>query len=271
MDLKRSWDWEKDIVELSVLKTLQPKTHLIPPILSRGALYQGASDDTNIYLWGGTTSYTNTSFPGFELPSPAKQSLWAYNTILGDWNVFDVSRGSPNRPSSAASAEAPDQGLAFFLNSQIDSGSSSETQNLGDEGKVFLEGMIVLDLKHRTARNVSTSALSGEKPRSRGRMQYIPGIGEKGILVHLGGNQKNVSDTTNSYLGDLVGTKANCSYRQECRADASTVVDGRYRYSGHRVVIQRKDPKWCLVQADSNRRCPSWPSRCLYCPGIRAG
>ena len=164
------------------------------------------ADDTNIYLWGGTTSFTNTSFPGFESPTPAKHSLWAYDTAQGEWNPYDVSKGSPNRPSSAAYAEAPDQGLAFFLNGQIDSGSSFETQNLGDEGKVFLRGMIVLDLKNRTARNISTSVVSGDNPRSRGRMQYIPGIGEKGILVHLGGNQKNVNDTTNSYVGDLVGT-----------------------------------------------------------------
>ena len=204
IDLKKSWDWKKDIVELASLKKTQPKINQIPPILSRGALYQGMIDDTNIYLWGGTTSYTNTSFPGFQSPTPANQSLWAYDTALGEWNSFDVSKGSPNRPSSAAFAEEPDKGLAFFLNGQLDSGSSTETQNLGDKGKVFLRGMIVLDLKNRTARNVSTSAVSGEKPRSRGRMQYVPGIGQKGILVHVGGNQKAASDTTNSYVGDLV-------------------------------------------------------------------
>lgn len=204
VDLNKSWDWKKDIVELALLKKMQPKTDFLPPILSRGALYQGMADDANIYLWGGTTSYTNTSFPGFESPTPAKLSLWAYDTILLEWNPFDVSKGSPNRPSSAAFAEAPDQGLAFFLNGQLDSGSSTETQNLGDEGKVFLQGMIVLDLKNRAARNISTSAMSGERPRSRGRMQYISGIGEKGILVHVGGNQKIASDTTNTYVGDLV-------------------------------------------------------------------
>lgn len=205
VDLKKSWDWKKDIKEVALLKKTDPKTHLIPPILSRGALYQGTADDANIYLWGGTTSHTNTSFPGFEPPTPAQYSLWAYNTASLEWTPFDVSEGSSNRPSSAASAEAPDQGLAFFLNGQLDSGSSSGTQNLGDQGKVFLQGMIVLDLKNRSAKNLSTSALSGQTPRSRGRMQYVPGIGEKGILVHVGGNQKIATDTTNSYVGDLVG------------------------------------------------------------------
>lgn len=205
IDLEKSWDWKKDIAELASLKTTDPKTHFIPPILSRGALYQGMADDANIYLWGGTTSYTNTSFPGFQPPTSAKHSLWAYDTNSLQWTPFDVSEGSPNRPSSAAFAEAPDQGLAFFFNGQLDSGSSSETQNLGDQAKVFMQGMIVLDLKNRAAKNLSTSAVSGLRPRSRGRMQYIPGIGEKGILVHAGGNQKIATDTTNSYVGDLVG------------------------------------------------------------------
>ena len=219
VDLKKSWDWKKDIVELAMLKKMDPTTHLIPPILSRGALYQGMADDGSIYLWGGTTSYTNTSFPGFEPPTAAKYSLWGYDTASLEWTPFDVSEGSPNRPSSAAFAEAPDQGLAFFLNGQVDSGSSTGTQNLGDQGKVFLQGMIVLDLKSRSAKNLSTSALSGQRPRSRGRMQYIPGIGEKGILVHVGGNQKIATDTTNSYVGDLVWIAPLLWIRDKCVAN----------------------------------------------------
>ena len=162
------------------------------------------SSDDNIYMFGGTTSYTNTSFPGFRAPDLARYSLWSYNTVSKEWNHFDVSDGSPNRPSSASSAEAPDQGLAFFLSGELDSGSSVETQVLGDANKVFLEGMVVLDTVHLTARNLSTSALLGDMPRSRGRMQYIPGIGGKGILIQIGGNQKTVTETDNTYIGNLV-------------------------------------------------------------------
>lgn len=238
IDLKTSWDWKEKLLELASLKEMEPMTHCIPPILSRGALYQGMADDANIYLWGGTVSYTNTSFPGFEPPIPAKYSLWAYDTGLQEWTPYDVSEGSPNRPSSAAFAEAPDQGLAFFLNGQLDSGSSTGTEVLGDQGKVFLQGMIVLDLKNRSAKNLSTSAVSGQRPRSRGRMQYIPGIGEKGILVHVGGNQKNVTDITNSYVGDLVGIAYMLWFQEECGADGpQPVVYVRHRYIRHRVHV----------------------------------
>ena len=109
-----------------------------------------------------------------------------------------------NRPSSASSAEAPDLGLAFYFNGEMDSGSAVGSGVGGLNDKVFLKGMIVLDTKNQTARNVSTSAVSGDKPRSRGRMQYVPGIGKKGILVQIGGNQKPVNDTKDRHVGDLV-------------------------------------------------------------------
>lgn len=162
------------------------------------------NDDDNIYLWGGTTSYTNTSFPGFRAPDLARYALWSFNTISKEWIHFDISKASPNRPSSASSAEAPDQGLAFFLSGELDSGSEVETQVLGDSNKVFIEGMIVIDTKNQSAKNVSTAALFGDMPRSRGRMQYISGIGQRGILVQIGGNQKPVDETDNTYIGDLV-------------------------------------------------------------------
>lgn len=204
IDLSKSWDWKTNISEKPFYKRAQPKTGIYPPILSRGALYQGMNDDENLYLWGGTTSYTNTSFPDFRAPGPAKYSLWSYDVVSNEWDHIDVSKGSANRPSSASSAEAPDQGLAFFFNGELDSGSSLETQVLGDANKVFLEGMIVLDTKNHTTRNISTSAVSGDMPRSRGRMQYVPGIGEKGILLQIGGNQKPVNETDNTYIGNLV-------------------------------------------------------------------
>lgn len=190
-------------------KTVQPKTGVTPPVLSRGALYQGTNDDDNIYLWGGTTSYMNTSFPGFRAPDLAQYALWSYNTKIGEWDHFDVSKASPNRPSSASSTEAPDQGLGFFLSGELDSGSSVETQVLGDANKVFLKGMIVLNTTDQTARNISTDALLGNMPRSRGRMQYIPGIGQRGILIQIGGNQKPVEETDNTYIGNLVSHKKN--------------------------------------------------------------
>ena len=78
------------------------------------------------------------------------------------------------------------------------------TQNMGDGPKVFLEGMVVLDTDTKTARNLSTKAVVGDYPRSRGKMIYVDDVGATGILVQIGGNQKFVGDSNNEYIGDLV-------------------------------------------------------------------
>lgn len=62
----------------------------------------------------------------------------------------------------------------------------------------------MVDHSNQTAKNISTKAVVGNKPRSRGEMQYMGGIGGNGIIVLIGGNEKIVSDTTDRGLGDLV-------------------------------------------------------------------
>lgn len=204
VDLRESWDWKTNISERVIVKQKNPRTGTAPPFLSRGVLYQGTENDENIYFWGGTVSSINTSFPGWVAAQPAVYSLWSFNTRSEQWNQFDVHLDVPNRPSSASSAEAPDLGLAFYFNGEIDSGSALGSGIRAPNDKVFLEGMVILDTKNQTARNVSTKAVSGDLPRSRGRMQYVPGIGKKGILVQIGGNQKPVDDTQDRHVGDLV-------------------------------------------------------------------
>ena len=93
---------------------------------------------------------------------------------------------------------APDQGLAFYLEGEVDSGSSTETQVLGDSIKYFLKGMIVIDTTTQTARNVSTAPVANGVPGTYGSMQYISGIGQKGILVHLGGSDSNGNLVSNT-------------------------------------------------------------------------
>ncbi len=110
-----------------------------------------------------------------------------------------------NRPSSGSSTEARDQGLNFYLNGEIDSGSSLETEGLGDGNVVGLGGMIVINTNNQTVRNVSTYGLTGDRPRTRGLLQYISGISSNGILVQIGGNQKTLGpNNTTDLVGDLV-------------------------------------------------------------------
>lgn len=112
---------------------------------------------------------------------------------------------APYRPSSGSYAEAPNLGLGFFFNGGIDSGSSTNLQVLSNDTKIWLTGMVVLDLETKTARNVSTAKLLDDNPRSRGRMVYVEGVGRKGVLVALGGSYKPASDASNTVIGTMVG------------------------------------------------------------------
>ena len=209
IDVSKPWDWKTNISEKVIVKGLNPKTGTDVPFLSRGALYHGMDDDENIYLWGGTTSYLNTSFPGWTPQYVSTYSLWSYSIISKQWDQHDVTRFVPRRPSSASSAEVPDLGLAFYFNGEMDAGSAQDSGIQGKDDKVFLEGMIVIDTQNQTARNISTTAVVGDTPRTRGELQYVPGIGEKGILVQIGGNQKPVNDTRDRDVGDLVRAPRN--------------------------------------------------------------
>lgn len=165
-------------------------------MLSRGALFYGSENDSNIYLWGGTTSYWNTSFPGFEPPTPQQYSLWSFDIATQGWDQYDVTLGSANRPSSGSFTNAEELGLGFYFNGELDSGSEIQTQTYGDGVKQLIGGMIVVDLVKQTARNLSTQAVSSDVPRSRGSMMYISDIGSHGIIVQIGGNYQNVTNTT---------------------------------------------------------------------------
>ena len=176
-----------------------------PPQVVRGALYEGSAEDYNFYLYGGTTSYLNTTFQGWQNTTPATNSLWAYDdTLRQEWDQFNVRPSSPNRSSSGASAEAPDQGLAFYFNGKIDNGSSSAIANLRSSVQTVLDGMIVINTEDHNARNLSTSIVVGNRPRIRGQMQYVPSIGEKGVLVLLGGSCQPVTQLNNSETPNLV-------------------------------------------------------------------
>jgi hypothetical protein len=193
IDLSQPFDWKdwymKEAVTL-LNKSADPDTSNMPPQVSRGALFAGPPEDDRIWLYGGTTIWWNTSFPDFQIPTTAVYSLWSFDTVSLLWDQYDVTSESPMRPSNGLAAEAPNLGLAFYFNGEVDSGSSIETQPLGNYAKAFLEGMVVINSTSQTAVNVSTAAAVGNLARTRGVAEYIPDIGGSGILVLTGGTLK---------------------------------------------------------------------------------
>ncbi|KAL9600538.1 MAG: hypothetical protein Q9179_003180 [Wetmoreana sp. 5 TL-2023] len=191
------FDHQSNISEVVIKNTADPHTGSAPPPLSQGTLFQGNSKDDSFYFYGGTTSFANISFPGFVSPATSTYALWGYDTSSTTWSRYDISSKAPIRPSSGAFAEAPEQSLAFYLNGEINNGSAAGLSFAGGTN-AFLTGMIVINTADQTARNVSTTEVTGYNPRARAQMQYVPGVGEKGILVLLGGSRKAVGviDTT---------------------------------------------------------------------------
>ncbi|KAL8793660.1 MAG: hypothetical protein Q9195_003709 [Heterodermia aff. obscurata] len=181
--------------------TVNPKTGTAPPQLSQGTLFQGSPSDPSFYFYGGTTTWANASFPGFREPDSPTYSLWEYDVSTQAWSQYDISMRVPYRPSSGAHAEAPDQSLAFYLNGEINNGSSAEI-GLPAGVSTFLTGMVVINTTDHTAKNISTAGVTGRSPRARAQMQYMSGIGEKGILVLLGGSSKTVGDYDTTDLLD---------------------------------------------------------------------
>jgi len=203
VDMTASWDWKSNISIVAINKTANPTTGTYPPIVMNAALYAGGATDENIYLYGGTVSFVNTSFPGFQYPQPPTYSLWSFNTSTKLWNQYDVTLFAPNRPFSGAYAEVPEQGLAFWLNGELNNGSSNTLATQPDISQ-NLGGLVVLDTNTQTAKNLSTSSLGNRFPREGGTLNYISGIGQQGILVAIGGSAKSATDSSPSSNGTLV-------------------------------------------------------------------
>ena len=204
VNLSSSWSWKKNLTELVTNVTVNPKTGAAPPRLTQGTLFQGSSSDPSFYFYGGTTTWANTSFPGFKEPAPPTYALWACDSSTATWSQYDISMSVPNRPSSGAHAEAPDQSLAFYLNGELNNGSSHHELVFPAGVNTFLTGMVVINTTDHTAKNLSTAGVTGTFPRARAQMQYLTGIGEKGILVLLGGSSKAVGDYNTTDLLGLV-------------------------------------------------------------------
>jgi hypothetical protein len=214
VDMSSSWDWKTNISETAITKTANPNTGSVPPSLLGGAMFQGLPGDTSVYIYAGATSQLNSSFSN-PYPDPATYSLWSYDTNGKTWDQYDITLGSPLRPSRGASAEASDQGLGFYLNGQLERGSSTATTSMGDE-MIALSGMIMVNMTGATksSRNISTSTLYSGSGAVAGSLTYLSSVGENGILVAIGGESKSTtveSDTTGNLVRPSKSKPVYCS------------------------------------------------------------
>ncbi|KAF2493487.1 hypothetical protein BU16DRAFT_81154 [Lophium mytilinum] len=276
VSMETSWDWKTNITITDESKsTSNPKTGTYPPSLIRGTMFHGPADSKEVYAFGGTTFMGNTSFLGYVAPDASTYPLWTYAYDSSDfrWGQNDI--GQPWKPNHGAAAEAIDQGLGFYLNGQIDKGTDSSTKNFGNDSTLPLDGMLIIDLANATSNNISTAAISGDGPRVGGGLQYIADVGEKGILVAIGGqlSPQNVSTSTStnghllsldtvdvfdisSYVDhpETNGTWYNQTTTGEIpepRIDFCVVAASALDNSSHHMCVI---PQPIVVQADPNKR-----------------
>ncbi|KAF2688678.1 hypothetical protein K458DRAFT_292990 [Lentithecium fluviatile CBS 122367] len=186
VDLRHWWNWHENISYVATEETADPDTdEKVRDAMHSGTMFHGRYNDTKIYTYGGSTFRGNESFPnkdtGFHYSE--EHPLWSFDNDSEVWNSY-ANQFSP--PSYGAAAEAPDQGLAFYLSGRTDNGTAPSTLQDGDS-QTLLDGMMVIDMVQHMAKNISITGMTDNQPRIGSALQYAPGIGTNGILVALGG------------------------------------------------------------------------------------
>ncbi|PQE22714.1 cell wall anchored protein [Rutstroemia sp. NJR-2017a BVV2] len=202
--MNESWTWQSGSANLPMVseQVLFPvSSENVPSVVIGGALFSGSMNDNEIYLYGGTDQSMNTSFYSYSESIPSDQTLLSYDITGHQWQSINVSSVNLQKSSYGASADVPDQGLGFYFNGEINNGTSAETASFPAYNSIPLEGMVMVDTVGNTSRNISTSAIDGNS-RTGGILQYVPGVGEKGILVQFGGRYREAGVMTNG-IGTL--------------------------------------------------------------------
>lgn len=209
--MEESWNWTMasagiPLVSEQVLLSDSESPNTFSSVVLKGALFSGSPGSNQIYLYGGTEQSMNTSFYGYTDPTSPNQTLLSYDVKQNQWASINLDSTIPQKPSSGSSADVPDQGLGFYFNGEINDGSSTETTWIPEGSSVPLEGMVMLNMTDNTTRNISTAAIDASS-RTGSILQYIPGIGDKGILIQFGGIYHQAGNLT-AELGTLVGTRS---------------------------------------------------------------
>jgi hypothetical protein len=206
IDMSAPWDATTNFTEKRVGRFGNSAMGANPPNMVRGALYRGPAKDRRLFTFGGSTFLANNTDPDWDPPSSDDYSLWSYDTETMTWAQYNITHAVPRRPNWGAATEAISAGIGFFLNGQVDRGSSSVLYSMTeyinntlthetDNQITYLGGMVVIDLTTAIARNVSTDTLG--VPRVAGGLVHCPRFGKtkNGTLVTFGGmrsgNEKN--------------------------------------------------------------------------------
>lgn len=103
--------------------------------MTNGAMYHGPYNSAEIYTYSGTTFRGNESFLNSDKVYANAYPLFSFNNDTQTWNQYDLKQTTT--PSHGLSAEAPDQGLAFYLSGQEDNGTQPYTRRVSDVRSLY--------------------------------------------------------------------------------------------------------------------------------------
>jgi hypothetical protein len=215
IDMSSPWDATTNFTEKRIGRFGNSAMNANPPNMVRGALYRGRAEDRRLFTFGGSTFLANQTDQDWKPPGSDDYSLWSYDTETMIWAQNNIIYAVPRRPNWGAATEAINAGIGFFLNGQVDRGSSSVLYSMTgyinntlthemDQQIAYLGGMIIVELATAFARNVSTDTLGS--PRVAGGLVHCPGFGKtkNGTLVTFGGMRSGNEKIDTFHNGILV-------------------------------------------------------------------
>ncbi|KAG0644237.1 hypothetical protein HOY80DRAFT_1133191 [Tuber brumale] len=197
LDLSKPLDFEAEFSDTSEVISELPFTI---PHVKRGAVWV---DQNTIYYWGGELEgesvYMNGAFQNTtrEWPDPMKyytydlsQPKWS-----GKWKTVSISEGKgldtlTSSPSYGEYAYSTEARKGFYLGGvmamyELKNKDGSIATTITPSSAPHMDSMVVFDPATNTWRNEAIT--EDQNGTQDGVLVYVAGVGEKGILVRLGG------------------------------------------------------------------------------------
>lgn len=234
LDLTESWDTGKPR-----LRGLPRPSG--PPAVSLGYLW---NDYNNLYLYGG-------QFADNPYQEPTEESIWRYDIKGQKWTEYKQPKTSAGkystdgdllvqRSAEGSGISVPELGLSWYFGGHLDLATTHGWSN--QIARVYLKSLLefthpgynneaIYGLENKGAgewgafRNITEGGLQTDEDfheRADGALVYVPGWGEKGILIGLaGGTSDEFSE--NLEVLDVYDIETSEWYHQKTSGDAPSV------------------------------------------------
>lgn len=154
--------------------------------LTGGALFPGAPGDHSMYLFGGAPYSPLDRNNSLANLTTVPNKIWNFNLATALWSDTNfTTSGSTNIDVSrhGTYAHARELSVAFYVD---------------------VDGLSVINTTSRTIRNIPAALFLKGRRRFGSNLQYIPGLGKKGVLVMFGGAFSSDNQTYPGKVTDMI-------------------------------------------------------------------